>query len=49
MTKNELRSKIPQVRFSGKTKRVFIREFGISPEKAKILDEFCEKSGYKWK
>jgi hypothetical protein len=48
-TKNELKSKLPEVRFNGKQRIIFIHVSQITHESTKILNEFCDNSKYTWR
>ena len=48
-TKNQLISKVPTVRFSGKLKTVFIRSNRLDYPATQYLTEFCLLSGYIYK
>jgi hypothetical protein len=47
-TKNQLISKVPTVRFSGKTKTVFINSNRFDYPATQYLTEFCLLTGYKY-
>jgi len=48
-TKKQLISKVPTVRFSGKSKTVFINSNRLDYPATQYLTEFCLLSGYKYK
>ena len=48
-TKNELKSKVPTVRFSGKKKTVYIRANRLDYPATQYLTEFRLNSGYKYR
>jgi len=48
MTKEELKKLIPSVRFSGKSKTVYISAEDVNHENTIALNSYCARTGSTW-
>jgi hypothetical protein len=46
MTKEQLKKKVPGVRFSGKLRHIYVNQNNLTKEQKKSIQNFADETGY---